>query len=98
MKRIVLKVSLVLVVAHLLFGAVLLIIDAVHGINDQDFSFALMLLFYYLNYSGVLLLKYMGVTINILPLMLAGLIQWFVIGAFIGCVASLFCRKKERLS
>lgn len=98
MKRMVLKVSLILVVGHLIFGGLLLVIDAVHGVNDQDFSFALMLLFYYLNYSGVLLLKYMGVTINILPLILAGLCQWIVIGTFIGGFAGLFCRKTDRLS
>ncbi len=79
----------------MLFGALLLVVDAVHGINDQDFSFALSLLFYYLNYSGVMLLKYMGVEFNILPLILAGLCQWIVIGAVVGGVAALFCKKKD---
>ena len=36
--RMILKVALVLVGGHLLFGAVLLVVDAVHGINDEDFS------------------------------------------------------------
>ena len=44
--RMILKVALVLVGGHLLFGAVLLVVDAIHGINDEDFSFALALLFY----------------------------------------------------
>ena len=98
MKRMILKVVLWLVAGHLLFGAVLLVVDAVHGVNDQDFSFALFLLFYYLNYSGVLLLRCMGVELSIVLLILAGLVQWIVIGGVIGSVAGLFRKTKDGVS
>ncbi len=84
MMRTILKVALVLVGGHLLFGAVLLVVDAVHGINDQDFSFALSLLFYYANYPGVWLLNCMGVELSVVLLILAGLPQWIVLSVIVG--------------
>ncbi len=97
MKRMALKVGLWLVVGHLLFGAAVLVVDAVHGVNDQDFSFVLSLLFYYLNYPGVLLLRAMGVELGVVPLILAGLGQWIVIGGVVGGLAGWFRDKKGGL-
>ena len=95
--RMILKVALVLVGGHLLFGAVLLVVDAIHGINDEDFSFALALLFYYLNFSGWWLLKCMGSELNVVLLILAGLPQWIVLSVIVGGVVSLFRSKKISL-
>lgn len=92
--RTILKVVLVLVGGHLLFGAVLLVVDAVHGINDQDFSFALWLLFYYVNFSGWWLLNLMGAELDIVLLILAGLPQWIVLSVIVGGVVSLIRGKK----
>ena len=94
MMRTILIVGLVLVGGHLLFGATLLVIDAVHGINDQDFSFALWLLFYYLNYSTVWLLKCMSIELSIVLMILLGLPQWILLSFIIGPVVSLFRNKK----
>ena len=94
MMRTILKVGLVLVGGHLLFGAVLLVVDAVHGINDQDFSFAMSLLFYYANFSGWWLLNLMGAELDIVLLILAGLPQWIVLSVIVGCVVRLVRGKK----
>ena len=96
MKHKALKVGLMPVAGHLSFGVLMLVVDVVHGINDQDFSFALSLLFYYANYSGVVLLDYMNADCNILTIILAGLGQWIVIGAVAGGVTALICWKKGR--
>ncbi len=95
--RMILKVALVLVGGHLLFGAVLLVVDAVHGINDENFSFVLVLLFYYLNFSGWWLLKCMGAELNVVLMILAGLPQWIVLSVIVGRVVSLFRSKKAAL-
>ena len=95
--RMILKVALVLVGGHLLFGAVLLVVDAVHGINDENFSFVLALLFYYLNFSGWWLLKYMGAELNVVLLILAGLPQWILLSVIVGGLVSLFRSKKAAL-
>lgn len=94
MMRTILKVGLVLVGGHLLFGAVLLVVDAVHGTNDQDFSFVLALLFYYANFSGWLLLRWIGAELNIVLLILAGLPQWIVLSVIVGGAVSLIRGKK----
>ena len=90
MKRTFLKVALVLLGGHLLFGVLLLIVDAVHGVNDQDFSFALWLAFYYLNYSGVLLLRWIGPGLSPGLLILAALPQWLAISAIITAAIRIF--------
>ena len=95
--RMILKVALVLVGGHLLFGAVLLVVDAIHGINDEDFSFALALLFYYLNFSGWWLLKCMGAELNVVLLILAGLPQWIALSVIVGGVVSLVRSKNAVL-
>ena len=75
---------------HLLLGTVLLIIDAVHGVNDQDFSFAVALLFYYLNWPAAQGLHWMGVELTIMRLMLAGLPIWFGLGGVLWAAGTLF--------
>jgi len=92
MMRTILIVALVLVGGHLLFGALLLVVDAAHGINDQDFSFALLMLFYYLNYSAVYLLKHMGIDFSVALTILMALPQWILLSVLVGSVASLFRR------
>ena len=94
MVRTIFKIALSLVLGHLLFGWVLLIIDLVHGINDQDFSFALWLLFYYLNYSGVWLLRSIGVQVTLVRMILAGLPQWICLSPIIGIIVGLFKARK----
>ena len=95
--RMILKVALVLVGGHLLFGALLLVVDAAYGINDENFSFVLALLFYYLNFSGWWLLKYIGVELNVVLLILAGLPQWIVLSVVVGGVVTLFRSKNAAL-
>lgn len=93
--RTILIVALVLVGAHLLFGALLLVVDAVHGINDQDFSYALLLLFYYLNYSAVYLLKHMGIEFSVAITILMALPQWILLSVILGSVTALFHNRRN---
>ena len=97
MMRMILKVALVLVGVHLLFGAVLLVVDAVHGINDENFSFVLVLLFSYLNFSGWWLLKFMGAEFNIVLMIIAALPQWIALSVIVGGVVTLVRSKKAAL-
>jgi len=98
MMRTILKVALVLVGGHLLFGFTLLVIDKVHGINDQDFSFALSLLYYYLNYSAVWLIRCIKAETSISLLILMAMPQWIFLSFIIGTVINLFCKKKAPLT
>jgi hypothetical protein len=70
--------------AHLLLGGLLLVIEATHGINDQDASFALALLFHYLNFPSVWLLRWMGIAPGIMAVLLVGIVQWISLAAMIG--------------
>ena len=80
----ILKLAGWLVGAHLLSGVVLLVIEATHGINDQDASFAAALLFHYLNFPSVWLLRWMGVAPGIIAVLLVGIVQWTALAAVIG--------------
>ncbi len=75
------KAAIILVGAHLLLGAVLLVVAATHGINDQDASYALALLFHGLNYPTVLLLRLRGSDPGIAAVLLAGIVPWAILGA-----------------
>ena len=97
MMRTILIVALVLVGGHLLFAAVLLIIDTVHGVNDQDFSFVLWLLYYYLNYSAVWLLKCMEIELSFMSIVLMGLPLWILLSLIVGPLIGLFRNKKATL-
>ncbi len=93
MMRTILKVALVMVGGHLLFGAALLVI----GVNDQNFSFALSLLYYYVNYPAVWLHNLMGPTTNLGLVILLGLPQWIILSFIVGSIISLFRKKKVTL-
>ncbi|MCK5173843.1 MAG: hypothetical protein KAR47_10660 [Planctomycetes bacterium] len=85
-----LKCVLFFVGGHLLYGGLLLVIDSVHGVNDQDFSFVVWMLFYFVNYSGVLLLGFMGVEPSFGLLVLAGLPQWICLSVIIAVAIRIF--------
>lgn len=72
---------LILVAAHLVLGGALLLVEATHGVNDQDPSFALALLFHGLNYPTVRLLRLCGAEPAIATVLLAGIVPWAVLGA-----------------
>jgi hypothetical protein len=75
---------------HLLLGTVLLVIDGVHRNNDKDFSFAVSIMFYYLNWPVCQMLNVMGIELTIMSVMLAGLPVWVGLGAVIWLVGLLF--------
>lgn len=83
MKRTTVKLALVLVGAHLLLGAIFLAIEATHGINDRDISFAIALLFYYLNFLPVLALRSMGINPASIVVLLAGIAQWVMLAILV---------------
>jgi hypothetical protein len=70
------RLALVFIGAHLLLGMILLAIEATHGINDQDASFAVALLFHGLNYPVVWLLRCVGIAPGMIVVLLAGIAQW----------------------
>lgn len=80
----ILKLAGWLVGAHLLLGGALLVMEATHGINDQDASFAVALLFHYLNFPSVWLLRWMGFAPGIVAVLLVGTLQWITLAAVIG--------------
>ncbi|MBM4157146.1 MAG: hypothetical protein FJ221_19305 [Lentisphaerae bacterium] len=75
------RTALAFVGAHLLLGVCLLAIEATHGINDQDASFAVALLFRGLNYPTVRLLRLLGAEPGIAAVLLAGIVPWALLGA-----------------
>jgi hypothetical protein len=77
-------------VIHLLLGTVLLVLDGVHRNNDKDFSFAVSIMFYYLNWPVCQVLNVMGIQLTILLVILAGLPVWIGLGAMIWLVGLLF--------
>ena len=79
---------------HVLLGAVVLTVDAVHGINDQDVSYAIALLFYYFNWLAVQGLERLGIELTIVRMILAGLVPWIGTGILIWGIGSLLglCR------
>ena len=79
MSKIALKFILFFVGIHLLLGVILIITEAIHGINDQDPSYALALFVYYANIPSVWLLNALGVTIGTVSIVLTGCIQWTVV-------------------
>lgn len=84
MRKTVLRTLMVLVGGHLVLGVILLVIDATHGINDQDASFAVALLFYYLNLPSIWLLESMGSEPKIAVVIAVGFVQWVGLGLAIG--------------
>jgi len=84
MRKTVLRTLIILVGGHLVLGVLLLAMDATHGINDQDASFAVALLFYYLNLPSIWLLESMGREPKITVVLAVGLGQWVGLGLAIG--------------
>ena len=80
MSRTTIRLALFFVGGHLLLGLILLGIEATHGINDQDASFAVAILFHYLNLPTVWVLQSLRVTPEIILVLLAGTVQWAIIG------------------
>jgi hypothetical protein len=80
----ILKLAGWLVGAHLLLGGALLVIEATHGINDQDASFAVALLYHYLNFPSFWLLRGMGGPPGIASVLLVGIVQWITLAAVLG--------------
>lgn len=78
------KVTLCFLAFHLLLGGALLGVEAVHGINDQDASFALAMLFRLLNHPTVLALRLVGADPTIPSVLLAGMVQWAALGLAAG--------------
>lgn len=85
---------------HLLLGVIVLIIDAVHGINDQDFSYSVALLFSWMNWLAVQGLNRMGIELTIIRMMLAGIVLWMGVGGLIWAAGFLFglCRRPHSSS
>ena len=76
MSRTMAKLALFLVGAHVFLGLSLMVIEATHGINDQDGSFAVALVFHYLNLPSVWLLRSLGGSPEIILVLLVGIVQW----------------------
>jgi hypothetical protein len=72
--------------AHLLLGVLLLVIEATYGIHDQDISFAIAMLFHSANLPTIWVLRFFGVNPSIVVTLVAGVVQWGVIGAGVGAV------------
>ena len=88
MKKIMLRTIVVLVGGHLVLGLALLSIEAMHGINDQDASFAVALLFHYLNLPSIWMLRSMGVNPGIGMVVVVGIVQWSSLALVIAIVLS----------
>ena len=86
MRRPILMLAICFVGVHLLLGVLLLVINVLHGINDQDISFAIAMLFHAANYPTVCVLRLFGVNSSIVVTLVAGVVQWGVIGAGVGVV------------
>ena len=92
MKRAITKMIVGLLAAHLLLGGGLLVIGAVHGINDQDASFAVVMLFRALNHPTVLALRAARANPTIPLVLLAGMAQWAVLGLAAGAAWHVMAR------
>jgi hypothetical protein len=86
MPRTALKVVLVIVGGYVTLGTALILVDAIHGINDQDPSFVLWLLVLFMNKPTVWVLDALDVSIRPTPVVLAGIVQWAVIGCAVAAV------------
>ena len=84
MRKMILRTIVVLVGGHLVLGLALLSIEAIHGINDQDASFAVAMLFRYLNLPSIWLLESMGSEPRIAAVIAVGIAQWVGLGLAIG--------------
>jgi len=95
-KRPILMLAICFVGVHLLLGVVLLVIEATYGIHDQDISFAIAMLFHTANYPTVWVLRFFGVNPSIVVTLVAGVVQWGVLGAGVGAVVRSLRRSGSR--
>jgi hypothetical protein len=86
MRRSILRTIVVLVGGHLVLGLALLSIEAIHGINDQDASFAVALLFHYLNLPTIWMLRSIGGSPGIGMVVVVGTVQWISLALVISIV------------
>lgn len=86
MSRTTVKLALLFVSGHLLLGLTLLGIEAGHGINDQDASFAVAILFHCLNLPTIAMLRSLHVAPGIPVVLLGGIAQWTVMGVATGAI------------
>lgn len=86
MRNPILMLTICFVGVHLLLGILLLVINVLHGINDQNISFAIAMLFHTANYPTVCMLRLFGVNSSIGATLMVGVVQWCVIGAGVGAV------------
>ena len=89
---------LILVGGHLLLGLILIVTEAIHGVHDQDASFALALALYYANWPIVWLLTKLHVAIGAVSIVLAGIFQWTVVALILGLICHAVtskCRQKR---
>ena len=86
MAKTIAKLVLILVGLHVLLGLCLLVVEAIHGINDQDASFALALAFHYLNLPSVWLLRSISDPPAIILVLLVGVGQWAALASVIAVV------------
>lgn len=86
MRNSILMLTICFIGVHLLLGVLLLAINVLHGINDQDISFVIAMLFHAANYPTVGVLRLFGVNPSIGAVLLAGVVQWGVLGAGVGAV------------
>ena len=80
---------MVLVGAHLVLGLALLLIEAIHGINDQDASFAVAMLFRFLNLPSFWMLRSMGANPGIGMIVVVGIVQWTSLALLIAIVFTI---------
>ena len=72
MIKISLKLALFLVGVHLVIRLACITTEVIHGVNDQDASFALVMLVYCMNLPTVWLLNWLGAPLGSVPVVLAG--------------------------
>jgi hypothetical protein len=80
------KLGVLLIGAHTLLGLSLLAIEATHGVNDQDASFAVAIIFYYLNIPTVWLLRSTSDPPGIALVLVVGIVQWAGVAVLIAVV------------
>lgn len=74
-----LRAAAILVGTYVGLWAMLWLVQATHGLSDQDPSFLLVLLVYALAWPSAQLLRLLGVGDNELLVFLIGCIQWLVV-------------------
>jgi hypothetical protein len=90
MRKTAVKLILFFVGAHLLLGSALLIIEATHGINDQDASFAVAVAFHCFSFPSVHLLTSISGEPGIVSILIVGVVQWTLIALLVAVIYHIF--------